>query len=160
MKFAWWTFTLLSCFCWLAYSKYVPAESPFRNEATSVDHEEIFHARTRPSIVLHSGHIEERKIRLKDSTTLGRFNNSDSTKRNAVFYAIHLHDFDMNTQLDGLEILTLLSLTSLDLDPVALIVAIDELLLFDRNNDGFLNYGEWLEGIHLYSSLHDLQVIP
>lgn len=129
------------CVCWLATSKCIPVNAPL------VDGQmEVFRGVTPyQTIIVHTGHIEEY---LKRNTGIEGLTRNITTQ-DAIFYTIYTHDFDVNAQLDGLEIFALLRRTAGEVSVATLISAVDQLLLFDSNRDGFINYAEWLHGADL-----------
>lgn len=72
------------------------------------------------------------------------------TEDEALFYFFRMHDFDDNSMLDGWELLTAMKhmnshshgTNEAESSLNETVEAVDSLMMFDKNNDGFLDYAE------------------
>ena len=118
------------------------AADPNLGSTTTMSPEQIeeFKRKYSAENLIHDDHIKEDLKNLISLEGAGAL-----SEHEAIFYALRMHDFDLNNQLDGLEILTLINHAG-HVAGEQVSVAVDEFLKFDSNSDGFVNYGEWLHG--------------
>lgn len=101
--------------------------------------------------VLHSvflpnlGHLKEDLKTITDLQLEGKL-----TEDETVFYFFRMHDFDDNNKLDGWELLAAMKHMSdhghnkdnAETGISETVAAVDALMMFDKNEDGFLEYAE------------------
>ncbi|KAL3250928.1 hypothetical protein MRX96_055341 [Rhipicephalus microplus] len=96
--------------------------------------EQMRHKFGRRDIIHDIEHLKEDLKTITDLQIEGKL-----TEDETMFYFMRMHDFDDNNKLDGWELLTAMK------HMVAHSVkkkAVDTLMHFDKNNDGFLEYAE------------------
>ncbi|XP_003737026.1 multiple coagulation factor deficiency protein 2 [Galendromus occidentalis] len=136
-------FALIRFFlCWTVVSQLTSADNNATGAPTTMSPEQIeeFKRKYSAEKLILDEHIKEDLKNLISLEGAGAL-----TEQEAIFYALRMHDFDQNNQLDGLEILTLISHAG-HVSGEKVAVAVDEFLKFDNNADGYVNYGEWIQG--------------
>lgn len=99
----------------------------------------------RRDIIHDIEHLKEDLKTITDLQIEGKL-----TEDETMFYFMRMHDFDDNNKLDGWELLTAMkhmvahNVKKTEEDPTIneTIEAVDTLMHFDKNNDGFLEYAE------------------
>lgn len=99
----------------------------------------------RRDIIHDIEHLKEDLKTITDLQIEGKL-----TEDETMFYFMRMHDFDDNNKLDGWELLTAMkhmvahNIKKTEEDPTIneTIEAVDTLMHFDKNNDGFLEYAE------------------
>ncbi|XP_037281548.2 longistatin [Rhipicephalus microplus] len=107
--------------------------------------EQMRHKFGRRDIIHDIEHLKEDLKTITDLQIEGKL-----TEDETMFYFMRMHDFDDNNKLDGWELLTAMkhmvahSVKKSEEEPTIneTIEAVDTLMHFDKNNDGFLEYAE------------------
>lgn len=98
------------------------------------------------SIIRDTEHIKEDLKHLIDLQKEGTISNEQS-----IFYVMRMHDFDNNNLLDGLELMKIVSHSTVLRPDIAgltveqLEALVDAFLHLDANQDGFISYAEWVD---------------